>query len=483
VSGVLEEAGDFMAAVDFLEKLLIEYPDLPVVQSGLYSLAQQVYGKIPELERNEQLRKRTNRAELLKAVRGLLDRFLALYPDNATADEVSFTLANSYLDDESYDKAIGLCEAGIRRYPKSPLLDSYEYIAGYSYFVTDRPEQALALCTKVATEKYPTREGTVAPSNDRWNAIHMIAQVYHASRQHEKALAEYEKVKTRFRDAAEAIEFLTRRALSLSEVTSIVPGKKMSVELSYRNVATCDLKVYKVDLMTLYLLERNLAAITRINLAGIKPQVERTVTLGTGKDYEEKKHDLELAELTKPGAYLLVCKSDEVECSGMLLISSLALHVQEDAERGTLRVNVQDDKGAYQRKVAVKVIGTGDSEFQSGQTDLRGVYEVSAVHGLATVIARQGDQYAFFRGQTPLGMGDRPYTVQYRNGRIVIVHGQEELEKAQKQLEEAKPAAAAPEDAKGNIKERLRGFQSKNDEVWKEATRNSYKGVAVQKAF
>jgi hypothetical protein len=290
-------------------------------------------------------------------------------------------------------------------------------------------------------------------------------------------------VKTRFRDAAAAIEFLTRRDLWLPETTTIVPGKKAVVELAYRNVAACDLKVYKVDLMTLCILERNLSAITRINLAGIKPQVERTVPLGTGKDYEEKKHQLELPELTKPGAYLLVCKNNEVECSGMLVLSSLDLRVQEDAQRGTVRVNVQDDKGAYQWKVAVKVIGSGDSEFQSGQTDLRGVYEVTGIHGLATVIARQGDQYAFFRGQTPLAMGDTKYAIQYRNGRIIVVHTPEVVEELEKQLEEAKPAAAAAEDAKGNIKARLYTIQSRNAGVWKEATQNKAAGVAVQKAF
>ncbi|NQT52469.1 hypothetical protein HQ576_10480, partial [bacterium] len=484
VAGVLEEAGDFIAATDFLEKLLAEYPDLPVVQSGLYSLAQRIYAKLPELEKNERLRKRVTRKELLTAVRGLLARFLAFYPDNAIADEVSFTLANAHLEDESHDKAIALCEALIPRYPKSPLLDSYQYIAGYSYFVTDRPKQALDLCRKVAEGKYPTRDGRLALSDDRWNAIHMIAQVHHASREHGKALAEYEKVKTRFRDAAEAIAFLMRRHLSLPEVTPIVPGKKAAVDLTFRNVAACDLKVYKVDLMTLYLLERNLSAITRINLAGIKPLVERSVPLGEGKDYEEKTHALALPELAKPGAYLIVCKAEEVECSGMLLISSLGLRVQEDAQRGSVRVNVRDDKGAYRRKVYIKVVGSEDKEFKSGHTDLRGVFEATTVHGLATVIARDGDHYAFHRGQTPLAMGNQRYSLQYRNGQVSIVHQREMVEQL-KQLQERAQAAqpAAEMDAKGNIRARLKSFQKKADAVWDEATQTESKGIAVQKAF
>ena len=498
VGGVLETAGDFLAATAFVERLLGEYPDLPVVQNGLYSLAQQIYGKLETLEKDEPLRKRLSRAALLAKVRGLLARFLALYPDNPTADEVSFTLASSYLEDESHDRAIALCEALIERYPKSALLDSYQYIAGYSYFVTDRPEPSLALCRKVARDKYPARDGDMAPSDDRFNAIHMIAQVHHASREHEDALAEYEKVKTRFADAAQAIAFLKRRHLALPEVTTIVSGKKPGVELTFRNVAACDLKVYKVDLMTLYLLERNLSKITRINLAGIKPQVERTVKLGDGKDYEEKTHALELAKLDKPGAYLIVCKSDEVECSGMLLVSSLALKVQEDIASGRMRVNVRDDKGAYQRKVHVKVIGTENKDFKSGHTDLRGVFEATGVKGLTTVIARKGDHYAFHRGEMLLAMalpgrgeGQQPgqageqapprYTIQYRNGRIVVVHTPEVNQQIEQLM--VRPAQPAAVDAKGNLKARLKGFQDKTGKVWQKATQTDVDGVQVQDAF
>jgi len=458
VAGVLEEAGDFIAATEFLERLLAEHPDLPVVQSGLYSLAQKIYATLPKLETDERLRKRTTRKELLAATRGLLQRFLELYPDNPIADEVSFTLASSYLEDESYDRAVALCTALQTRYPKSPLLDSFQYITGYSYFVTDRPKQALVLCRKVATGKYPSRKGKLALSDDRFNAIHMIAQVYHAQRQHEQAIAEYEKVKTHFADAREALAFLKRRHLALPEVTTVVPGKKAAVEVKYRNVATCDLKVYKVDLMTLYLLERNLLKITRINLAGIKPQVERRVELGAGKDYAEKKHSLALAELSKPGAYLLVCKAQEVECSGMLLISSLDLRVQEDRDRGRLRANVRDQDGNYQRKVYVKVIGTGNRDFKSGHTDLRGVFEGAGIRGVPTAIARKGDHYAFYRGTQAL-LTPRP------------------------KRKPRPPALARPEEPElGNVRRRLRQFQFDQDSVWQRQTRTDQRGVQVERA-
>jgi hypothetical protein len=70
-----------------------------------------------------------------------------------------------------------------------------------------------------------------------------------------------------------------------------------------------------------------------------------------------------------------------------------------------VRANVLDTaKGGYRPEVHVKVIGSADTEFRSGETDLRGLFIADNVHGKATVIAREGEsRYAFFRGETLLG--------------------------------------------------------------------------------
>ncbi len=54
-----------------------------------------------------------------------------------------------------------------------------------------------------------------------------------------------------------------------------------------------NLLVYRVDLMTLYLLQKNLNTITNVNLAGITPYYQ-ALTLGDGKDYAEKTYELAL---------------------------------------------------------------------------------------------------------------------------------------------------------------------------------------------
>jgi hypothetical protein len=94
-----------------------------------------------------------------------------------------------------------------------------------------------------------------------------------------------------------------------------------------------------------------------------------------------------------------------LHASGLVLVSPLKVEVQEDAPAGRVRVtvkNVLEDE--YLADAHAKVIGSRNSEFISGQSDLRGVFVAEGVQGKSTVIAQVDDtRYAFFRGQTELG--------------------------------------------------------------------------------
>ena len=88
--------------------------------------------------------------------------------------------------------------------------------------------------------------------------------------------------------------------------------------------------------------------------------------------------------------------------AGQVLVTPLALEVQEDVTSQRVRVNVVD---AVSRDglsdVHVKVIGMGSSRFVSGETDLRGVYVADAVPGYPTAIARDADgHFAFHRSES-----------------------------------------------------------------------------------
>ena len=69
----------------------------------------------------------------------------------------------------------------------------------------------------------------------------------------------------------------------------------------------------------------------------------------------------------------------------------MPIEAQEDAVSGRVRANVLDTaKGEYRPEVHVKAIGSADSEFRSGETDLRGLFIADNLRGKATVIAREG---------------------------------------------------------------------------------------------
>jgi hypothetical protein len=196
-------------------------------------------------------------------------------------------------------------------------------------------------------------------------------------------------------------------------VTTLKPGAKDPVELAFRNIPSCDMRVYKIDLMKFSLLKRNLTNITKINLAGIRPYHEAKIELGDGNDYRDRMHPLALP-LKDEGAYLVVCRGGDLYASGLVLVSPLMVDVQEDPTSGRIRATVKEttgdggDDANYVADVHVKVIGSNNSEFTSGETDLRGVFIADAIAGTSTVIAEaKGGQYAFFRGKQRLGQ-DKP---------------------------------------------------------------------------
>ena len=132
-------------------------------------------------------------------------------------------------------------------------------------------------------------------SRNKWQAIYILGQVYHSLGKAAEAIREYRRVEDRFADAKQAIDYFLRKAIELPEVTTVKPGEPAEVELKFRNVAACDVKVYRIDLMKFGLLEaepgRNHARSTWPASARYH---EATVALGDGKDYRDRTHKLPL---------------------------------------------------------------------------------------------------------------------------------------------------------------------------------------------
>ena len=411
VAGFLDAQGEFLRSVEVMGRLLREYPPEGYVAAAGYALAQRVYAKAPQAADDAKLRQaKVNRVELIHRAWAMLESFLTAYPDDPAADQAAFATANALLELKRYDPAAVACNRYAQRYPKSDLLDSYWYMIGYCHFASGRHEQALEMCRKVAEAKRIDRQtGAEKESANKWRAVYILGQVFHSLGQAAQAIQEYRRVEDRFADAKEAIQYFLRKAIELPEVTAVKPGTPAELELKFRNVAACDVKVYGIDLMKFSLLKRNLGGITQINLAGIRPYHEATVPLGDGKDYRDRTRKIPLP-LKEEGAYLVVCRGDDLHTSGLVLVTPLAVEVQEEVPSGRVRTTVKDTTaGRYVTNVHVKVIGSGNPEFVSGSTDLRGVFVADGIKGTSTVIAQaDAGRYAFFRGQTSLGPAAPP---------------------------------------------------------------------------
>ena len=406
LAGFLQSQGEFLRSVEAMDRLLGEYPPEAYVAAATYALAQQVSAKAPEAAGDQKLRQqKVNRIDLLRRAWIMLEGFLTVYPDDPAADQAAFAAASTLLDLKSYTEAASACDRYARRYAKSDLVDSYWYMIGYCNFANGKHKAAMEMCRKVADMKRIDKlTGREVESPNKWQAIYILGQVYHGLGDAADAVREYRRVEDRFADAKEAIAYFLRKSIELPEATTIKPGDATEVELKFRNIAACDVRVYRIDLMKFSLLRQNLGGIAQINLAGIRPLHETTVKLGDGKDYRDRSQKLALP-LKEEGAYLVVCRGDDLHASGLVIVTPLAVEIQEDATSGRVRTTVKDVKADhYVNNAHVKVIGTRNGEFVSGATDLRGVFIADGIQGRSTVIARvEPSRYAFFRGQTELG--------------------------------------------------------------------------------
>jgi len=395
ISAILEDEGRFLGSIAFQERVWREYPDTAEVVSAYFALSQLLYSKAAkahELPKEEGVQ--PEKIAMLKRTAELLGSFLTLYPKDPLCDQAGFSLANAMLDLKNYPLVVRLSQEFAQRYADSKLVPSLQYMTALGLFWQGKYSDAL-MAAKIVAD---------GDSKDRDFARYILGQICHAEGNPAKAIEWYDKVKTFYPDAAEAIAYFEEKRIALDEVTIVKPGEKVALTIQYRNIKNAFLQVYRVDLMKLYLQQKNLSRITSVQLAGIKPEIESTIVLGEGTDYAEKERKIELA-LKDEAAYLVICRGDDLFASGMVLITPLKIEIQEEPASGRIRANVLDAvKGGYRPEVHVKAIGSADSEFRSGETDLRGIFMADNLRGKATVIAREGtSRYAFFRGEQWLG--------------------------------------------------------------------------------
>lgn len=391
VSATLEDQGEFLRSIDFIESLWREYPDTATTVPAYFAIAQPLYASKDDEDGKV---KTASKSHLLDRTVDILSQFLTLYPMNPLADDAAFSLANALMDLEDFQSVVHLCELNQTYRPDSPLLSSFQYMEALGRFALSEYGEAIKAATLVASSE----------SEDRDFARYIIGQIYHAQGNPEQAIHWYNTVRTVYPDAEESIAHLEAQRITLPDVTIERPNKDVVLRLKYRNIKSAEMQVYRIDLMNLFLREKDLSGVTQVHLAGIEPEASQTVEFGDGKDYIEITRDIALP-ITEDGAYLVTCRGGKLFASGLILITPLAIEVQEGAVSGRVRVVVRDAvTGKYLPRVHVKAVGSADGRFVSGETDFRGIFIADGLHGATTVIARGGmNRYAFHRSNLWLG--------------------------------------------------------------------------------
>ncbi|MBN2492318.1 MAG: tetratricopeptide repeat protein [Planctomycetes bacterium] len=414
----LWSAGDLAGFCGFVRSLVELYPAGPVTRDGRYFLGQtlleQALGLGPD--------RREQRVKWLADAAAAFRAAMTSGGGGPETEAAAFALVGTLLEQERYEEAAALAGRAVSLEPQSVLRDGFEYVEAYALFEAGRYDDAEKICRRLATGEYRDAAGRLGPSVNRFLALHMLAKIRHARGDIPGAVEAYRKVRDKFGDAAQALEYFEWRVLELAELTELAVNEDRSVRLAYKNVDRVQIQAYRVDLMTLYLRERSLSRIASINLAGIQPFFEGVfavrpstyrmdeVVLLICREPRERTGPGDPIALVLPeaGAYLLVVRSGETESTAMVLRTDLRMDVQTTARIGKLRATVYDRAcGAFASRVEVKFVGSGDRAFTTARTDLRGVAEAEGIEGEPTVIARRGDHYAFFRSAVPLG---RPST-------------------------------------------------------------------------
>jgi len=250
-----------------------------------------------------------------------MQQFLTNAPNHEQADDASFSIANVLFALKKYQQVIDHTTIAAVTHKESTYATNFRYMQALGHFWLRNYDKALEAASAVAHEN----------SDDRELAAFITAQIYHAN--------------------GESIAYFEQKSISLDEVKVLNSGEKATLDIKFRNIEEAQFQIYRVDLMQLYLREKNLSNISEINLAGINPKYNL-------KDYQEVEKQIQLP-ITDDGAYLVICRGDYLYTSGLILITPLKMEVQEYPESKSVRVNISDKKsGNYLDSVHVKAVGS-----------------------------------------------------------------------------------------------------------------------------
>ena len=185
VGEVLRQRGRTLEAVAYLLELWRVYPNTASIESDFFGLSQLLASLAVEAEGDPAVRRSLLDADLappellVQSIR-LIQVFLAQSPDNPLADEASLALVNAYLDLGDFEKVVEQAERFARLYKTSDYLDSFRYVEALGRFRLGEYDRAIAVAETIANASYREPGGAEVPSPNKWQALYILGQIYHA---------------------------------------------------------------------------------------------------------------------------------------------------------------------------------------------------------------------------------------------------------------------------------------------------------------
>ncbi len=409
IVGSLDQQNHWLMATRLLDQLIGEYPSLPIVIETDLTLADRVLSEAPVAHERQDLRGAgADRAALTGMGIQRFKRFLSLYPNSPLSADAALNLVAAYFNLEDHQTAAELCDEMTPLHKEPVYQDAFRYSGAVSRWYLGQDDTALAELLAISKASYTRPNLAPIPSPNRDLAKYIMAQIYHARKDVDSAATYYKSIEDQYPDAALALGSMLDQELHIKEeILRVHPGEKVKLTLTHRNLTDAQLLVYPVDLMTLYLREKDLSRVTQVNLAGVSPEYRGTLQLPDGATLRSGEVTTSLP-LTEPGAYLVIMRGGSLHASSLILISDIELNVDEFTN-GHVRVQVSSHgQDSFLKGVDVRVLGSEDGVFKIGSTDLRGLFSADDVQGKATIIARMdGNHYAFHRGTKSLSSPQR----------------------------------------------------------------------------
>jgi uncharacterized protein YfaS (alpha-2-macroglobulin family)/TolA-binding protein len=393
VADTYRSLGRELGAQDYLANLVRRYPDTDYAIDGWYAVARRYYDLDRPPSSSKPVVGATPRSKKMwDEAYAALKEFTAFHPESSWCDKAQYFAVLAIYNLEQYDLAALEAEKIPRRYPKSDLVDDALFYATLARFQEQKYDQALATGERLLAWREKRSDGQLYESEFVPQVRHIFAKIYHLRGDLQKAVEYYRQVANNFEDARDALAFFTAKEVHLDEVIAAPPGK-VDAKLRWRNLAGAKWKLYPVDLLLLFMKEKDLRAIASVDLTGVAPRKELETRL-SGREFEWNETSVRLP-VEEKGAYLVVAKADDMDVSALLILTDLDVKVQRVGDK--VRVYAASKKDGKPAADAYVTVSDGQRIVGRGRTDARGVFEARGAGGAVSVVAEKEGNYALYR--------------------------------------------------------------------------------------